>query len=322
MGLSFGPCSTALVDILNDSVQSQLRKRPSPAFDPVVVHIDTDLSPVDGPDDSSPSSLPATSSQSLLDRFKERYPRFRFLLVPLTDVLELESVEWSSLPVVPSTSAEEALAPAERLRRFFARLPSTTSRSDILRLLIRHVLVHSALREDCRALLLGSSTTALAELTLGETAKGRGFSLPWMINDGPLPRGQIASPPVYYPNRELFRGELKTYTTLTEPTLTDLLSSASTAPISAVVSHKDISIDEVMARYFTEVEENYPSIVANVVRTTAKLERNDHGEEQCCGLCGMGLDELGDERWKGEIGDVGCGQDQTLCYGCSRAMRG
>lgn len=345
MGLSFGPSSAALVDILNDSVQSQLRKRPSPAFDPVVVHVDTDLSPVGGSDDSSPSSLLVPSSQSLLERFKERYPRFRFLHVSLADSLELGSVIWSSLPVAPST--EEGLAPAERLQDFFARLPSMTSRSDVLRLLIRHVLISSALREGCRALLLGSSTTALAELTLSETAKGRGFSLPWMINDGPLPvqrfspgegnikqsaeqsvgedsvaRGQAATLPVYYPNRELFRGELKKYTSLTEPPLTDLLPSASTTSSSAVVSHKDVSIDEVMARYFTEVEENYPSIVANVVRTTAKLERNDNGEQQCCGLCGMELDELGDDRWKGEIGDVGCGQDPSLCYGCSRATRG
>lgn len=194
--------------------------------------------------------------------------------------------------------------------------------------------------------MLGSSTTALAELTLGETAKGRGFSLPWMINDGPVPvqrfpspwkrqdleklaersvendnqkRNQSASLIIYYPNRELFRAELKQYIMLAEPPFTDLLCPASTLPSSAVISHKDVSIDEVMTRYFTEVEENYPSIVANVVRTTAKLERSDPEQEQYCGLCGMGIDELGDERWKGEIGDVGCGQDQTLCYGCSRA---
>lgn len=257
--------------------------------------------------------------------------------VPLTDVLDIGVVDWSSLPVAPSQ--EQGLTPAERLQDFFSRLPSTTSRSDILRLLIRHVLIACAIREDCRALLLGSSTTALAELTLGETAKGRGLSLPWMINDGPVPVQRFAgylaeenrkvrddqpgSLPVYYPNRELFRGELKQYTTLTEPPLMDLLSVPSTTSNSAVVSHKDISIDEVMARYFTEVEENYPSIVANVVRTTAKLERaNEHGQGECCGLCSMGLDELGDERWRGEIGDVSCGQDQTLCYGCSRATRG
>lgn len=265
--------------------------------------------------------------------------------MPLADALELAPIDWSSLPVAPSK--DESLAPTERLQDFFSRLPSTTSRSDVLRLLVRHVLLAVALREDCRAVLLGSSTTALAELTLSETAKGRGFSLPWMISDGPAPvnrfspskeqdkksdkelverdseaREQQGSLPVYYPNRELFRTELKQYMTLTEPPLTPLLSLASTTSSSAVVSHRDVSIDEVMARYFTEVEENYPSIVANVVRTTAKLERTNGGNTaRYCGLCGMELDELGDERWKGEIGDVGQGEDQALCYGCSRATR-
>lgn len=396
VGLSLGPSSTALVDVLNDCVQSQLRKRPSPAFDPVVVHVDdTDLL-LSHDSSASPASAPmtttttATSTSLLLQRFRERYPRFRFVRVPLADVLALSSsVDWSSLPVAlppPRARAEEAEETAEqRLRAFLANLPSTTSRADVRRLLVRHVLLACARREGCRALLLGASTTALAELTLGETAKGRGFSLPGLINDGAVavvpgkkqqqqpqeeqaprrkeettttgddqetqqqqqaeeasgPPGNNSSSssssssiPVYYPNRELFRGELQQYTTLTEPPLTDLLLLPSSPAPAAVVSHKDVSIDEVMARYFAEVEANYPSIVANVVRTTAKLERaavthhhhdddeEEEEEEYYCGLCGMGLDELGDERWKGEIGDVGCGEDRTLCYGCSRAMRG
>lgn len=402
VGLSLGPSSTALVDVLNDCVQSQLRKRPSPAFDPVVVHVDddTDLLSSSPPshDSSSPTTTTTTTSTRLLllQRFRERYPRFRFVRVPLADVLAISSsVDWSSLPVaLPPPRAEDAeeegaAATAEqRLRAFLANLPSTTSRADVRRLLVRHVLLACARREDCRALLLGASTTALAELTLGETAKGRGFSLPVLINDGAVavvpagthPQQQQQQPqeeqaprrkdtttgddqetqqqqqqqaeeasgppgnnsssccssssiPVYYPNRELFRGELQQYTALTEPPLTGLLLLPSSPAPAAVVSHKDVSIDEVMARYFAEVEANYPSIVANVVRTTAKLERaavthhhhddnEEEEEEHYCGLCGMGLDELGDERWKGEIGDVGCGEDRTLCYGCSRAMRG
>lgn len=337
-------------------MQSQLRKRPSASFDPVVVHIDTELSPppppppttTTAPDESLPvSSLSPTSLQDILEKFRSRYPHFRFLRVSLEEVLELASIDWSALPVAPRR--EEGLTPAETLQDFFARLPSTTSKWDILRLFIRHILTSIAVKEDCRAVLLGCSTTALAELTLSETAKGRGFSLPWMTNDGSVSISRFSQPqedqdgpestavagnstettqevaklPVYYPNRELFRKELKKYITLIEPPLTDLLSSDSATFSSAVVSHKDVSIDEIMARYFTEVEENYPSIVANVVRTTAKLERpNVEEEDRCCGLCGMGLDELGNERWKGEIGDVGCGEDEGLCYGCSRAMRG
>lgn len=350
VGLSFGPSSAALVDILNDQVQGQLRKRPKPAFEGVVVHVDTadDVSP-GGDGGESPVSPPPEgkrSRQGLLDRYAERYPNFRFVRAPLAAALALDTIDWSALPVAPSR--DPGLAPTERLADLLSRLPSTTSRADVMRLFVRHVLVSVALREECRAVLLGCSTTALAELTLGETAKGRGFSLPCMVGDGPLviqrfpPQTQedtedsadanattesdngtveVARLSIHYPNRELFRNELIRYVALVDPPLTDIISSKTTGS-SAVVSHRDVSIDDVMARYFADVEENYPSIVANVVRTTAKLDRvGNGGEDKCCGLCGMALDELGDERWKGEIGDDGSDEDGRLCYGCSRAMR-
>jgi cytoplasmic tRNA 2-thiolation protein 2 len=92
-----------------------------------------------------------------------------------------------------------------------------------------------------------------------------------------------------------------------------------------VVSHKDLSIEEVTARYFEDVEENYPSIVANVVRTTGKLNRVV--AEEHCGICAMPLDKQGDKRWKGEIGNgssdgsSGEGKSMQLCYGCERSIQ-
>lgn len=335
MGLSFGPSSAVLVDVLNDQIQFHLKKRSSAAFEGVVVHIDTDLSARSSGEAESPLS------QKLLDGFAARYPQFTFLRVPLSEVLELDTVDWNALPAVPSGEPGEGAS--KRLRDFFDRLPSTTSKADMLRLFIRHILISTALQKDCRALILGCSTTALAELTLGETAKGRGFSLPWMVGDGPMTmqrfsassrervegssenedvksNGQLS---IYYPNRELFRNELVRYTTLVKPPLTDLITEDDAIGSGAVVSLRDVSIDEVMTRYFTEVEEKFPSIVANVVRTTAKLERTSGtGVDRCCGLCGMDLDTLGDQRWKGEMGDDENDGDERLCYGCLRTSRG
>lgn len=337
VGLSFGPSSAALVDILNDQIQFHFKKRQSAAFDGVVVHVDTDLSAMSSGEDESPLS------QKLLDGFAGRYPQLTFLRVPLSAVLELGTIDWSVLPDVPIGAPGEGAA--KRLRDFFDQLPSTTSKSDVLRLFTRHILISTALREDCRALVLGCSTTALAELTLGETAKGRGFSLPWMVGDGPMTIQRFSASHrtqdegsaedgdgapkdtaqlyIYYPNRELFRNELVRYTNLVEPPLTDLIPAVDAISSSAVVSLRDTSIEEVMTRYFADVEEKYPSIVANVVRTTAKLERTGStGEERCCGLCGMGLDMLGDQRWKGEMGDEENEWEERLCYGCLRASRG
>lgn len=191
----------------------------------------------------------------------------------------------------------------------------------------------------CQAVLFGHSTTTLGALTLAETAKGRGFSLPWQINDGVLPvedfssrdRDPTAATPrkqtirVHYPLREIYRKELDTYAALTDPPLAEIIPPEEAVDrAGSVVSHRDLSIDEVMVRYFADVEENYPSIVANVVRTTAKLSRLD--AEERCGVCGMTLDETGDERWKGEIGEGGGGGDGAgrsgLCYGCERSVHG
>lgn len=314
--------------------------------------------------------------EELLGRYAQRYPHFKFVRVPLSTAMGLDVIDWAALASshgaradtaartgddtdAPATSAaaDPTQAPAQA-RAFLSRLASPTSQADVRRLLVRHVLLATAAREDCRALLLGGSTTSLAETTLAETAKGRGFSLPWMVSDGPVlarrPAGRrldeegdaqeasIAKAPassieehgesagaarlvLYHPNRELFRGELERYATLVEPPLTDLIAGTGDASgrssTAAVVSHRDISIDEVMTRYFADVEQNYPSVVANVVRTMAKLNRPDDKEgETCCALCGMALDELGDERWKGEIGDDGGGDSEKLCYGCWRAI--
>lgn len=147
------------------------------------------------------------------------------------------------------------------------------------------------------------------------------------------------------------------YLSQTSPALTSLLPPGEAARINsaaangsggvgAVVSHRDLSIDDVLGRYFSEVEASYPSVVANVVRTTGKLLRrpvnDDHSHDHegnitnsnasngrtNCGLCGAPVDELGDERWRGEIGDD---EDENgdraetrrkLCYGCQRSIRG
>jgi cytoplasmic tRNA 2-thiolation protein 2 len=132
---------------------------------------------------------------------------------------------------------------------------------------------------------------------------------------------------VYHPLRDALRKELVIYAGLVEPPLTDLIQ-AHKQDDGAVVSHKDLSIEEVMTRYFAEVEESYPSVVANVARTTGKLVRAGEQSGESCGLCGMPLDEDGDERWRGELGiqkgsGAGTGSGLgRLCYGCERSTAG
>ena len=327
MGLSFGPSSSALVAACEELISNRAARNRDEPLELCVVHVDTALSPQAAPEPSPASRL--------LDRWRERYPRFRFEAVPLTSVLGLRTVDWTTLPPLKPDGE-----PVGKLRALLEDLPSTTSRADVLRLFVRHILVSLTMQKSQDALLLGCSTTALAELTLGETAKGRGFSLPWQINDGQVPvvyysagqgvPGESSSDvqptgiPLYYPLRDVFRKELVMYGAMAEPPLADLIAE-DVDKGNPVVSHKDLSIEEVVARYFEHVEENYPSVVASVVRTTARLDRLEEGAR--CGVCGMALDEKGEERWRGEIGgDRGGTQRRPpagkLCYGCERSIHG
>lgn len=299
------------------------------AYDLVVVHVDTDLRPPSPT--AAADSQPDSAATLQLQRYRERFPDLEFQLVPLSYAFGIASIDWSSLP-----STDPALDPQARMQALFDALPSVTSRADILRLLIRHILLSVAADNSCEGLLLGCTTTALAELTLSEVAKGRGFSVPWQINDGPFPfpsspeENPIRSMQIYYPLRDIFRNEIHTFLRLADPPLTGL--AVTNPPSSAeVVSHKDLSIEEAMVRYFESVEEGYPAVVANVVRTTGRLTRAGAAETEgeqgsvACGLCGMAVDESGDARWKGEIGVGPEEEDRAgapLCYGCERSIRG
>lgn len=235
-----------------------------------------------------------------------------------------------------------------RLRAFFDSLPSVTSRADVMRLMIRHLLIHVATERSYSALLLGHNTTSLASLTLSEVANGRGFAVPWQVNDGFFTvctydqnpaEGQLAAEtsrtefPIYHPLREVLGAEVAIYIDLI-PSLQGLVSPSLSFPASStsgkvssgsVVSHKDMSIEEVTARYFVGVEGPYSGIVANVVRTSGKLDRLTGST--FCRLCGITLDDEGDSVWAGELGDEpeqgsASGTSGKLCYGCKRSING
>lgn len=335
LGLSFGTSSAALLHLLHENLRQRAERGKKGPYELVVVHIDNPLAVI------TPDPASASTTDQLLNGYRERYPQVDFQCVPLSSTLSLQTIDWSALPALPPDRP-----PADQLQTLLSDLPSQTSRTDLVRLFVRHLLISAARQHACQAVLYGSSTTALAELTLAETAKGRGFSLPWQVDDGTAlylrdynsPAGSegdgtssavsgeaTGEPPIHYPFRDVFRRELVTFAALAGHSLTDLVVSPADRPGGgAVVSHRDVGVEEVVARFFTDVEVNYPSVVANVVRTTGKLSRLESSAGDACGLCGMARDELGDERWDGEIGDDGGGGGASgwggLCYGCRRAI--
>ncbi|CZS99358.1 related to Cytoplasmic tRNA 2-thiolation protein 2 [Rhynchosporium graminicola] len=311
--LSFGPCSAALLHILDDHLRGQFERMNRNAYELHVVHIHLYLEAAD-----------RLESARLLERYKARFPRHTYSSKGLEDALLLDNIDWKSLGMPPPTEQESQKLGTEKLHALVASMPSATSRKDIATTLLTRLLVDVAKRNGCESILFGDSTTKLAEKTLTETAKGRGFSLPWQVSDGLSSYGIGFN----YPLRDILKKELVQFSSLTTPPLTDLVVHRdASSNISA--SSKMTTIDDLMVQYFESVEENYPSIVANVVRTSNKLQPLSGESTTACGLCGLPVSE-------GTDGIFGWGGDQNsdsrpiksdsensvLCYGCSRSING
>jgi cytoplasmic tRNA 2-thiolation protein 2 len=282
------------------------------AYELTVVHIDLHVDAADRMD-----------SFDLLEKYKARFPRHTYSSLGLEEALLLGDIDWKALSMPEHTTNGQQKPRRELLQQLLDSTPSATSRTDIITTLLTRLLVDVAKRNGCESILFGDSTTRLAEKTLTETAKGRGFSLPWQVSDGMSPYGIGFN----YPLRDLLKKELLTFSSLQTP-LTDLIIfQESSSHISA--SSKLTTVDDLMAQYFESVEENYPSIVANVVRTSSKLQPLTGDETTACGLCGLPVAEGTDGifGWGGDQNsDIRparkAGNHDVLCYGCSRSING
>ncbi|TIA15526.1 hypothetical protein D6C80_05139 [Aureobasidium pullulans] len=305
--LSMGVSSLALLHCLDEQLKRQIENTGRTGFALQILHVDMTAVVPEGP------------SEKDLDAIKERYPTHTYTSIPLSSVMEVEDIQDLLKQYNIDTPASLALAHEgiettnlESLQKLLQAIPTATARSDILQILLHKLIVDFAKADTCEAIVWGDSTTRLAEKTLAETAKGRGFALAWLVSDGPSPYGID----FYYPMRDLLKKEIHAYATYTNPPLSPLV--APEPPLETVVSAKHSTIDGLMRNYFDAVEKNYPSIVANVVRTTAKLQAPGVGAgDASCSLCGLPL--LLTPRT--EEGLVAEGKaPPPLCYGCMRSV--
>jgi cytoplasmic tRNA 2-thiolation protein 2 len=98
------------------------------------------------------------------------------------------------------------------------------------------------------------------------------------------------------------------YVGFVEPSLDGIVVREGDGGTAMPTMMKNSTIDDLTKAYFSGVEVDYPSIVANVVRTTSKLQaRTLEDVEAHCELCNLPLEGQAPER-------------SRLCYGCIRTM--
>lgn len=182
--VSFGISSTTLLHLLCGQLQRQSSQAGRTGFSLLVVHIDESC--IDG----------SLSARSHLDVLRARFPaaEVRYVAVGIEDIYGFRN---AAREVELAAGVDDEKAPGEvdareALRRLLRALASPTSRTDVLAVLRTRLVVEIAKQEGCEGVLWGDTTTRLAEKTLAETAKGRGFAIPWRTADGDSPFGMCA----------------------------------------------------------------------------------------------------------------------------------
>ena len=180
-------------------------------------------------------------------------------------------------------------------------LKSKTSQEDMLEIL-RNKAILAASRQHANAVLLGDCATTIAARTLSLTAKGRGASLSQATADHCLVEGIVR------PLKQILMSELLDYASILK------------IPLPKVRSVRARSIDDLTSQYFLNLEQQFPSLIATVVRTTSKLSSVDATEH--CKICDSAV-TIDPRCWLADITVDGVDdQEKGLCYGCQVALRG
>ena len=315
--VSFGVSSIVLLNLLNQHLQRRQGRNGRALYCLHIVFVNE-------------SVIGDESCSDIWSLLLQRYPKHTFSSISLEDIFDYDTEFCSNPSNVNLLNTQEICSSkSERLLTLLQRLPSPTSKRDLASNLRSRLIVAFAKAHNCTSILYGDSATRLAERTLSETAKGRGGSLPWLTSDGLSPLGVK----IVYPLRDLLKHELLEYSNLTTPSLTPLIVEVDSAPKKSA-SSKDTTIDDLMGQYFESVEQNYPSIVANVVRTSGRLLLPATcSDDQMCSMCRLPIQSGSDGlHWSGEQTSQNRSTttvpglenadtaSRDLCYGCARTV--
>ncbi|KAL9630697.1 MAG: hypothetical protein Q9164_006289 [Protoblastenia rupestris] len=303
---SFGISSVSLLHLLYSQLSSRKEQHRHAGYTLHLLHIDHS------------SVLGPAIQQEKFDELGRRFPFIPFTTVLLEACFDYNVDIDTILDQKVDVVVERPLDNLHRLKYILSAASSPTSQADIIDTVRRRLIAAFALKTGCHSILYGDTATRLAERTLSYTAKGRGGLLPWLTMDGKTSDGVSC----VYPMRDLLKKELNTFAKLVEPSLSSTI--VENEAVARMASSKGNTIDDLMREYFESVEENYPSIVTNVVKTTTKLK--SHPIDSNARLCVVCRHHIIDGEWCGDQQETPTKitavskEFAVLCYGCARTL--
>lgn len=254
--ISIGVSSLSLVHVLNTQLQERSNNSKHPGYFLHLLFVDESSYS----DEHYPGSV--------VTALKETFPSQELSVILLQECFEY-GIALDDIGECNEASSYQSSDRVHRLNNLLASAGDLSCRNEMKATIRGRLIDAFALRKGIDTIFLGDTTTRLAERALAETARGRGKILPQLIADSKTDSGIVHM----FPLRDLLRKEVELYASLTGSRLQALLDVST--PSVATPSSRNLSIDTLMQHYIENVEENYPSIVANVVRTTSKLKAQE-----------------------------------------------
>lgn len=145
---------------------------------------------------------------------------------------------------------------------------SRSSIHDLREIMIRRAAIGNSISSGAIA-AFGYTMTKLSELTIAQTVKGRGSSIPTLVSP------DISRDHLVYPLKEITVREVREYCRIRG------LEKYTKEEAAVPGITKLQSVDEIVTQYFAEVQENFPSVVSTVSKVASRLSQNP----EPCSLC-------------------------------------
>ncbi|KAG0251747.1 Cytoplasmic tRNA 2-thiolation protein 2 [Mortierella polycephala] len=198
----------------------------------------------------------------------------------------------------PITSVRSKLSRTEKISKLKALLgacTTLTAKETILQHFRSSLLVQLTKRAQCTILALGDSATMVAVQIIGLTASGRGYSLP---HETSLLSNWIQDCKIIRPLKDCLVKELDTFCRLNDLELIEKHSAQLDWTMRTKAEVK--SINRLTKEFITGLDKEFPSTVATVCRTAAKLTAPEATYENKCPLC-HGPVQKDVQEWKSRI---------------------
>lgn len=282
--LSLGSSSLAMLDVLNDTLKEQRstqRGKTGFQIDVLLCFRDTEI-----------ENLKKKVDELSTTRYKENKGNIKFHFVRFESFFDGQ--EFRKLIINKDYDCSAVGDSKSSIDSLLDQCPNRSSREDLMTFITRHLVKKYAYQNNHKAILWGHSMTKLADETMSLVVKGRGEHISSLMNSSEPDHDYGDIFRHLYPLKDVLLSEVDAYCYstgldkyLVNYTAQDTLlltKRTGTKEVGKLI--KNMTINEMVRKYFDDIESDYSNVISTVVRTADKLaEPQRITPTMRCSLC-------------------------------------